>query len=54
MSLGALVGPFRGRNVLDSAGNYYLPTLITYAKQDSEKVQGEVFGPVPVAVAPED
>ena len=31
---------------LDQPGTYYPPTLITGAKQDSEIVQGEVFGPV--------
>ena len=31
-------------------GAYYPPTLITGARQDSEIVQGEVFGPVLVVV----
>ena len=31
---------------LDQPGTYYPPTLITGAKQGSEIVQGEVFGPV--------
>jgi len=35
---------------LDQPGNYFPPTLITNAKQDSEIVQGEVFGPVLVVV----
>lgn len=39
-----------GGEPLDHPGNYYPPTLITDAKQDSEIVQGEVFGPVLVVV----
>ena len=39
---------------LDQPGNYFPPTLITNAKQDSEIVQGEVFGPVLVVVPFED
>ena len=39
---------------LDQPGNYYPPTLVTNAKQDSEIVQGEVFGPVLVVVPFED
>jgi betaine-aldehyde dehydrogenase len=35
-----------GGQPLDQPGTYYPPTLITNAKQDSEIVQGEVFGPV--------
>ncbi len=35
---------------LDGPGFYYPPTLITGAAQDSEIVQGEVFGPVLVAL----
>ena len=35
-----------GGEPLDQPGSYYPPTLITHAKQDSEIVQGEVFGPV--------
>jgi len=35
-----------GGEPLDQPGTYYPPTLITGAKQDSEIVQGEVFGPV--------
>ncbi len=35
-----------GGEPLDQPGTYYPPTLITNAKQDSEIVQGEVFGPV--------
>jgi len=34
----------------DGPGNYYPPTLIVDAAQDSEIVQGEVFGPVLVAL----
>ena len=36
------------------AGSYYLPTLITGAQQDSEIVQGEIFGPVLVVVPFDD
>ena len=43
-----------GGKRLDTPGNYYPPTLITGAKQDSEIVQGEVFGPVLVVVPFED
>jgi len=39
---------------LDQPGNYYPPTLITNARQDSEIVQGEVFGPVLAVVPFED
>ncbi len=39
---------------LTMTGNYYPPTLITNAKQGSEIVQGEVFGPVLVVVPFED
>lgn len=35
-------------------GNYYPPTLITNVKQESEIVQGEIFGPVLVVVPFED
>jgi betaine-aldehyde dehydrogenase len=35
---------------LDGTGYYYPPTLIVGATQDSELVQGEVFGPVLVAL----
>jgi len=35
---------------LDGAGAYYPPTLVVGAAQDSEIVQGEVFGPVLVVV----
>jgi betaine-aldehyde dehydrogenase len=42
----ATVGGF----VPDSAGSYYPPTLVVGARQDSEIVQGEVFGPVLVVV----
>ncbi|MGB4689784.1 MAG: aldehyde dehydrogenase family protein, partial [Candidatus Nanopelagicales bacterium] len=43
-----------GGKRLDTTGNYYPPTLITGAKQESEIVQGEVFGPVLVVVPFED
>jgi betaine-aldehyde dehydrogenase len=43
-----------GGFVPDSAGSYYPPTLIAGAEQDSEIVQGEVFGPVLVVVPFED
>jgi betaine-aldehyde dehydrogenase len=39
---------------LDQPGNYYPPTLITNAAQDSEIVQSEVFGPVLVVVPFDD
>ena len=39
---------------LDQRGTYYPPTLITGAQQDSEIVQGEVFGPVLVVVPFDD
>lgn len=39
-----------GGSVPDRVGAYYLPTLITDARQDSEIVQEEVFGPVLVAL----
>jgi betaine-aldehyde dehydrogenase len=38
----------------DQPGNYYPPTLVTNAQQNSEIVQGEVFGPVPVVVLFDD
>jgi len=43
-----------GGERLDTRGNYYPPTLIIDAKQESEIVQGEVFGPVLVVVPFED
>ena len=43
-----------GGERLDTRGNYYPPTLIIDAKQGSEIVQGEVFGPVLVVVPFED
>ncbi|OIQ67891.1 gamma-aminobutyraldehyde dehydrogenase [mine drainage metagenome] len=39
-----------GGSVPDRVGAYYLPTLITDARQDSQIVQEEVFGPVLVAL----
>ena len=39
---------------LDQPGIYYPPTLVTNARQDSEIVQGEVFGPVLVVVPFDD
>jgi betaine-aldehyde dehydrogenase len=42
-----------GGTPLDGPGFYYPPTLVTGAAQDSEIVQGEVFGPV-LAVLPFD
>jgi betaine-aldehyde dehydrogenase len=39
-----------GGFVPDAAGSYYPPTLVVGARQDSEIVQGEVFGPVLVVV----
>lgn len=46
----ALVGGER----LDGPGAYYAPTLLVGARQSSEIVQGEVFGPVLVAMPFED
>jgi betaine-aldehyde dehydrogenase len=43
-----------GGRPLDGPGAYYPPTLIVRAVQDSEIVQGEVFGPVLVALPFED
>ena len=43
-----------GGDPLDRPGTYYPPTLVTNAKQDSEIVQGEVFGPVLVVVPFDD
>jgi betaine-aldehyde dehydrogenase len=43
-----------GGERLDKRGNYYPPTLVIGAKQESEIVQGEVFGPVLVVVPFED
>ena len=43
-----------GGKRLGMSGNYYPPTLIIDANQDSEIVQGEVFGPVLVVVPFED
>jgi betaine-aldehyde dehydrogenase len=43
-----------GGEILDEKGSYYRPTLITNAQQDSEIVQGEVFGPVLVVVPFDD
>ncbi|MFD0261448.1 gamma-aminobutyraldehyde dehydrogenase [Kitasatospora indigofera] len=43
--------PVKGHDGTDLArGAYYRPTLITGVAQDSEVVQGEVFGPVLVAL----
>lgn len=39
-----------GGSVPDRIGAYYPPTLVVGARQDSEIVQGEVFGPVLVVV----
>src|SRR5690606_33017752 len=39
-----------GGAVPEGPGNFYPPTLIVDASQDSEIVQGEVFGPVLVAL----
>jgi len=43
-----------GGSSLDLPGAYYRPTLIAGARQDSEIVQGEVFGPVLVVVPFDD
>ena len=43
-----------GGEPLERPGTYYPPTLITNAKQDSEIVQGEIFGPVLVVVPFDD
>ncbi len=44
---GATISPPAGNHPEHQfLGTYYPPTLITGAKQDSEIVQGEVFGPV--------
>ena len=43
-----------GGSIPDGPGNYYPPTLIVGAAQDSEIVQGEVFGPVLVALPFDD
>jgi betaine-aldehyde dehydrogenase len=43
-----------GGQSLDLPGAYYRPTLIAGARQDSEIVQGEVFGPVLVVVPFDD
>ncbi|WP_066364846.1 aminobutyraldehyde dehydrogenase [Herbidospora mongoliensis] len=40
----------RGGDPLDAPGYYYAPTLVADAEQGSEIVQGEVFGPVLVAL----
>ncbi|MFF0415231.1 gamma-aminobutyraldehyde dehydrogenase [Kitasatospora sp. NPDC004745] len=43
--------PEKGHDGSDlTRGAYYLPTLVTGAAQDSEVVQGEVFGPVLVVL----
>ena len=49
---GAPVAPrcSRAASSLDGPGAYYPPTLVVGAAQDSEIVQGEVFGPVLVVV----
>lgn len=39
-----------GGKAIDAPGFFYPPTLITGAAQDSEIVQGEIFGPVLVVV----
>ncbi len=43
-----------GGELLDGPGAYYPPTLVVDASQDSEIVQGEVFGPVLVVVPFDD
>lgn len=43
-----------GGVVPDDAGAFYPPTLVAGARQDSEIVQGEVFGPVLVVVPFDD
>jgi betaine-aldehyde dehydrogenase len=43
-----------GGDLPDGAGAYYPPTVIAGAAQDSEIVQGEVFGPVLVVVPFDD
>jgi betaine-aldehyde dehydrogenase len=43
-----------GGEPLDGAGAYYPPTLVVDAPQDSEIVQGEVFGPVLVVLPFDD
>lgn len=43
-----------GGVVPDGAGNYYPPTLVADAAQDSEIVQGETFGPVLVVLPFDD
>ena len=46
--------PLTGGAPLDGLGAYYPPTLVVGAEQDSEIVQGEVFGPVLVALPFDD
>lgn len=43
-----------GGGVPDRVGSYYPPTVVVGARQDSEIVQGEVFGPVLVVVPFDD
>ena len=43
-----------GGQVPDRIGSYYPPTVVVGARQDSEIVQGEVFGPVLVVVPFDD
>ncbi len=43
-----------GGTVPDGGGAYYPPTVVVDARQDSEIVQGEVFGPVLVVVPFDD
>ena len=43
-----------GGEAPDGPGYYYPPTLVTGARQDSEIVQGEIFGPVLVVLPFED
>lgn len=43
-----------GGRVPDGIGSYYPPTVVVGARQDSEIVQGEVFGPVLVVVPFDD
>jgi betaine-aldehyde dehydrogenase len=43
-----------GGQVPDHIGSYYPPTVVLGARQDSEIVQGEVFGPVLVVVPFDD
>lgn len=51
---GAGASVVTGGELAEGRGSYYRPTLIAGAAQDSEIVQGEVFGPVLVVVPFED